>query len=114
MLIKLVRADGSKSETYECMHYTVEKVPETSYAARHGLKKVGVTIEVGRKAPREPSGPTLELQEGDVAYIMNNEGDTIDSIRLNKAESLDYAAKLREELELKEEDSGQALQTEEG
>jgi hypothetical protein len=98
MLIKLVRGDGSKSETYECMHYTVNKVTPGSYAATHGLAEPGVSIEVGRKAPREPSGPTLVLQKGDVAYVMNNKGDTVDSIRID----------------MKEEDNEPTVQTEEG
>ena len=101
MLIKVVRKDGSKSETYECMHYTVEKVTPDSYAALHGLKEPGITIEVGRKAPKAPSGPTIVLEIGDVAYIMNNRGDTVDSLRIGSPP-------------VKEEDNDEAVSDQEG
>jgi hypothetical protein len=68
MLVKTVK--GRDHSTRECRHVQVTHWPDR------------VEIEVC------PGGPTIELpRDGEVVYLMNDRGDTVDSYRWQPAES---------------------------
>ena len=74
--IKIGR-DGDAFEVYPCGHYTVTHVHEGSQAIERGLEtSPGVRLDLSN--PHR----TLRLpQDGTVAYVMNDRGDTIDTYR---------------------------------
>jgi hypothetical protein len=84
MRVKVVRQDGSSSEVFECHHYTVTQVSEEGVAVRLGLDVAGIRLELTNREKGKDTQTiaTLQLPEdGEVAYIMNDGGDTIDSYR---------------------------------
>lgn len=75
MLVKIIKQDG-RQFTYQCSHIGVTTVSEGCPAALSGLDVPGVTLEL------MPKGPTLRLpDDGEVVYVMNDAGNTVDSYR---------------------------------
>ena len=64
MLVKVVRQNGDAM--YQCQHVTTSRMPNQE----------GIEIDI------RPNGPTVVLPRDALAvYIMNAEGDTVDSYR---------------------------------
>lgn len=75
MFVKLMRADG-KEEIFPCAHISKTTYTEESSTVKSGLDTPGIRVELS------PKGPMLRLPEdGDTIYLMNEEGDTIDTLR---------------------------------
>lgn len=74
--IKIGR-DGDAFEVFPCGHYTVTHVHEGSQAIARGLEaSPGVRLDLSN-----PSRTLRLPQDGTVAYVMNDRGDTIDTYR---------------------------------
>lgn len=77
MLVKLMK--GNEGWTHPCTHIHVTEIPEDCVAVKSGLDTPGIRIELS------PKGPTIRLPEdGEVVYVMNDGGDTIDTHRWPK------------------------------
>lgn len=79
MFVKAVKGDSSK--LFPCTHVQVTRVSPESPAAKQGLAEPGTTVElIG--VPGFPAPVLIALPEDfDIAYLMNQEGRTVEVVR---------------------------------
>lgn len=77
MVVKIIRGANKESERmFECEDIDITRTFEGSVAHKQGIEPLGVKVQLS------PSGRILRLpQDGDVIYITNDAGDTINTIR---------------------------------
>jgi hypothetical protein len=83
MFVKIVRYETKdrpgRDDTFPCSHIGKEVVREGTVAARDG-SPVGILLEL---SPVDQGGKIVALRlpdDGDVAFIMNDAGSTIDRV----------------------------------